>query len=558
MKGQLLTLVVTDGDGAQLIFNLEQTMRVSIGRAEDNAVVLADASVSRHHAELLADSDRWILRDRESHNGTYLNGQRIAPRKTAVISGGARIEIGRYEIRVSMAGESQDPLVVSEETLDSYDTFTVDADEPITDPAGLEGLARTFPEAKHRLRCLLAIERANLELLGDEPLDVLYDKALDLVMHAVEPDRVALFVLDRKEHLVRKAIRGHQRSRPMVVSGSLVERVMKENIAILVPQTSVSQPGITDSLESEGIHCVMAAPLRHEKRTVGLIYADSRKPGTAFEEDDLRVLTALANIAAARIELARLLEEERELIRHDHELRAAAAVQRRLLPRRAAPIRGYLVDGFNRPCFEVGGDFFDYLPLGGDRLGVVLADVAGKGLPAALLLMGVQAYTRAYVGLRPSVDGLAGFLNDGMLRYAPSNRFVSYFFLELDSAAHTVRWCNAGHAPRPTIIRADGSTQRLDSGGPPLGVVADTSFPVLETGLGRGDLLVVCSDGVTDAANVHEEPYGEERLDALLQSMVGRAPKEIRQRILESVADHVQQTPHSDDLTVVCIRRDPS
>jgi serine phosphatase RsbU (regulator of sigma subunit) len=331
---------------------------------------------------------------------------------------------------------------------------------------------------------------------------------------------------------------------------------MQENVAILIPCTSISQPGISDSLETEGVHCVMAAPLRYEQRTVGLIYADSRNRDSDFQEDDLRVLTALANIAAARIELARLLEEERELIRHDHELRAAAAVQRRLLPRKAAPIRGYVVDGFNRPCFEVGGDFYDYLPLGNGRHGIVLADVAGKGLPAALLLMGVQAYTRAYVGLRPGVDGLAGFLNDGMLRYAPRNRFVSYFFLELDASSSIVRWCNAGHAPRPTIIRTDGSTQRLDPGGPPLGVVADSSFPVLENELSEGDLLVVCSDGVTDAANAHEEPYGEERLDALLESMAGRSPKEVRQRILDAVADHVQETPHSDDLTVVAIRRD--
>ena len=558
MDGKLLTLVVTDGDGSQLVFNLTQATQVSIGRAEDNAVVLPDASVSRHHAELAADSGHWALRDRGSHNGTFLNGCRVGKEKGASISGGACIAIGRYEIRVSLSDTTQDPMLISEETIDSYDTLTVNADDPITDPAELDDLRHSVPAARRRLRCLLAIEQANLELMGDEPLDVLYDKVLDLVMHAVRPDRVALFVLDAQERLVRKSMRGHERSRPMVVSGSLIERVMQENVAILLPCTSSSQPGGSDSLEAEGVRCVMAAPLRYEKRTVGLIYADSRKIDAGFEEDDLRVLTALANIAATRIEMARLLEEERELIRHDHELRAAAAVQRRLLPRRSALIRGYLVDGYNRPCFEVGGDFFDYLPLGNDRHGIVLADVAGKGLPAALLLMGVQAYTRAYVGLRPGVDGLAGFLNDGMLLYAPRNRFVSYFFLELDAATSKVRWCNAGHAPRPSIIRVNGGTKKLDPGGPPLGVVAESSFPVLEDEMSDGDLLVVCSDGVTDAEDAHEEPFGEERLDALLTSMAGHTPREVRQKILDAVADHVRETPHSDDLTVVAVRRNPA
>ena len=159
------------------------------------------------------------------------------------------------------------------------------------------------------------------------------------------------------------AERGGDGSDPIATGNSLFERVMRENVSILIPNVGDSDVQLTDSLESGGIRCVMAVPLRHENRTVGLIYADSDRLDKRFEEEDLRVLTALANIAATRIEMARLLQEERELMRHDQELQAAAALQRRLLPRRPSNIRGYSVDGFNRPCFEVGGDFAPLLVL---------------------------------------------------------------------------------------------------------------------------------------------------------------------------------------------------
>jgi len=508
----------------------------------------------------LSDSSPWTLHYRGSHNGTFVDGHRVPPNSTAPVSRGARINVGRFKIDVRTDGEPEITEHPSSDSLESTETFIVSADDPISNPLNLDQLRESLPhaaDAQHRMRCLLAIEQANLELLGFESLAVLYGKVLDLVMQAVRPGRAALFVTDSDNQLVRKAARGSTDADPIVISKTLVGKVMRDNVSILIPHVDDSGVRLTDSLESSGIRCVMAVPLRHEKRNVGLIYADSDRMDTRFEEEDLRVLTALANISATRIEMARLLQEERELMRHDQELEAAAAVQRRLLPREPSTIDGYSVDGFNRPCFEVGGDFFDYLPLGGNRHGVVLADVAGKGLPAAMLLMGVQAYTRAYVGLRASVDGLADFLNDGMLRYAPRNRFVSYFFLEIDADAHSVRWCNAGHAPCPTIVRADGSMQQLAPDGPPLGVLPDRDFPVVESVLQHGDLLVVCSDGVTDAAAPDKEPFGEERLEQILRSMVGRSPREVRHTILEAVADHVQGSPASDDLTVVAVRRDP-
>jgi sigma-B regulation protein RsbU (phosphoserine phosphatase) len=307
-----------------------------------------------------------------------------------------------------------------------------------------------------------------------------------------------------------------------------------------------------------GVRAVMAVPLRRGGKVSGLIYADSRLTSALFKEEDLRVLTMLANIVAIQIENAQRLEERQKRIHYEQELRAAAALQRRLLPRTAPRIGGYAVEGVNVPCYEVGGDYFDYVPLDDGKFGIVLADVAGKGLQAGMLMMGLQATFHAEIALNPEPDRLLGRLNTAMIRSAPRSRFVTMCYVELDGRRNRMRWVNAGHAPAPLLVRAGGGIETLGAGGVPLGILDDVRYPVSTVDLEPGDLLLMCSDGVTETLDRDGNEFGPERLERLIVSLAGRSPSEVQHSIEDQLGEHSAGARPSDDLTMIVLQRTPA
>jgi len=398
------------------------------------------------------------------------------------------------------------------------------------------------------------VERANLELLAHEPMDVLLPKILDQVFEAVKPERVAL--LRRVDGaLVCRAYRGKD-GQEMTVSRTIANTVIDQRVSVLTADAQVDERFAAGaSIMSEGIQAVMAVPLWNNKEVIGLIYADSRMSSGLFNDEDLRVLTMLANIAAIQIENTSLFAEQLEKKRFETEAKAAAAVQQRLLPLNKPEIPGYVFEWHNTPCYECGGDYYDCLDLGEKRAGIVLADVAGKGMGAAMLMAVIQATVQARADTGSSPEELVSRLGDAISRSAPSNRYATLFFADLDYEAHRMRFVNAGHAPPPLLIRASGELRKLKAGGTPLGMFPGTRYPVEELELGRGDLLFACTDGVTDLEDPDGEMFGEERLLDLMRSLAGHPCEEVRStldRELESFAKKARQT---DDLTYIILQR---
>jgi serine phosphatase RsbU (regulator of sigma subunit) len=242
---------------------------------------------------------------------------------------------------------------------------------------------------------------------------------------------------------------------------------------------------------------------------IGLIYVDSQNLLRQFTEEDLTLLTVMANIAAIRIENERLAEVEQAEIIMKKELEQAAEIQRNLLPRHAPPVEGLELAAFSYPCRSVGGDYFDYLKMAGGRLGLIVGDVAGKGLAAALLMSSLQARVQVLIEEPGDVSMLMGRLNASVARTCPGNRFVTFFLCSLDPVTGELSYTNAGHNPPYLVRAATGDIEQLTAGGPVLGILPAARYQSAVLKMEPGDVLVMFSD-VTGAQSPSGE-YGEDR-----------------------------------------------
>ena len=301
---------------------------------------------------------------------------------------------------------------------------------------------------------------------------------------------------------------------------------------------------------------MLAVPLSVDERNVfGLIYADSPTYETTFSEEHLNILTTLASVASIRVENATLLEERIERERMEHELELATEIQQRFQPAGPPEVPGYEFQGISFSCYEIGGDYYDFIERHDGRMLIALGDVSGKGTAAALLMSSVHAAMHAQVSARSSLDQTISSVNQYLAENTPANRFVTLFTAELDPPTGVLRYINAGHNP-PLIGRADGSIQQLSSGGFPLGIMPAAEFELGETVLNPGESLVVYSDGVSEAKNIKDEEFGMERLSTVIQNNLNASAAGIRDKVESALSAFTQTAPANDDITLVIVKRD--
>jgi serine phosphatase RsbU (regulator of sigma subunit) len=333
--------------------------------------------------------------------------------------------------------------------------------------------------------------------------------------------------------------------------------VLAERASLLVQDTQADEAfKARDSIVGQSIQSVMAVPLQTSDRVIGLINLDSRAFARPFTPGDLDLLTVLANVAAIRIEQQRLalVEQQERIISRD--LEQAAEIQRRLLPVSPPSIEGFDVAGYNLPCRTVGGDYFDFFTYPDGRMSFVLGDVAGKGMPAALLMTALKGGVQVLLGEPPDdVPRLMGRLDRVVAANFPRNRFVTLFFGLLDPKSGEMTYCNAGHNP-PLLVRAGGGKiERLPSCGTILGIFPDMGYDARICQFNAGDVLTLFSDGVTEETNPAGEEFGEQQLIDLLMNDGRTDSGAIVGGISRAVTAWAAGAPAADDITVVVVRR---
>jgi len=232
----------------------------------------------------------------------------------------------------------------------------------------------------------------------------------------------------------------------------------------------------------------------------------------------------------------------------------AAGIRRSLMPRTCPLLKGYDIAGITLPCRPVGGDTYDFIPRSGNRLWVVVGDVAGKGHPAALILSHFQAMLRALAGADRPLPRLVGWLNNNLSRSLAANQFISFVVVELDPEAGILRYVNAGHNP-PIMVRASGEVDRLRGNGPVLGVVPGFPYPAHEIRIASGDALLLYTDGATESQNPGQEEFGEGRLIQCVKQVASSASRTGLAKLEQGILGFCGQAPRHDDITLLLLRR---
>jgi sigma-B regulation protein RsbU (phosphoserine phosphatase) len=537
-------LAITSPDGKTRTMSLEGDS-LSLGRSSGNELCFPeDVGLSRQHVVLEREGDQWTVRDLGSKNGTFVSGLRIAEKTR--LRPGDRIVASRVVMVFEPAGADLNKTVFFDGPAAGPSELTVSTT--------LENLLRGKGEEKSPASgqwgsAITALVRAGRELAERRPLPELFRVILDLSIEAVGARRGVLMTLE-KEQLVAQASQGEG----FRISTAVRDRVLEAKTSLLirdVQQDDALRQRL--SIVEQSVRTLMAVPLQTDNQVIGLIYVDSPQFAREFTGDDLNLLTVMANVAAIRIERDRLAEVEQAEKLMASELEQAAEIQRQFLPTRAPAVKGLDLAGFNAACRTVGGDYYDFLPYPDGRVGIVIGDVAGKGMPAALMMTSLQAKVQALAETPAEPGEVMGRLNRSLAATCPRNRFVTFFYTILDPASGELSFCNAGHNP-PLLVRASGEIVRLEGGGPVLGILPGIRYEGQRASIGVGDYLLLYSDGVTEACNPAGEEY-ENRLLELAASLRGRAAADIVQCVQAAIQDWIAGQPPADDITVVAARR---
>ncbi len=553
-------------------------LRTTIGRSARNDLCVEDPFASRLHAEVRSRGDSYWLSDLGSANGTLLNGSRLTT--PMQLQDRDVIRIGETEIEYSERADTapakgRTSILLS----DSHDSHKPEATISASSRnsaanllSSLESSSRThFTPIPGRAQLIeddtmAVISRVSLTLLSPLSLEDTLIQAMECVFDAVPADRGYIMLLETRDddpnaepELVCKAQKARsdleESLSDVQISRSISDQVLKQGASVLTSDAQ-QDPRFQEhrSIMLGGLRSVMAVPIAVENRVSGLIYVDNPFHTNRFTERDLQLLTLIAGVAAIRVENMRLLEVQNEQRRLANELAVASEIQLRLHPATPPAIEGYDMIGVSFPCYEVGGDYYDFIEKRDGRCVIALGDVSGKGTGAALLMSSVHAAVRAHTTTRLSACEVVTEINQYIYDNTPANRYVTMFYSELDPRTHQLTYINAGHNP-PLLVRTTGEVTRLDIGGFPVGITPFGEYREGWAELEAGDVLVIYSDGASESLNEAEEEFGEARMIEIVQKHRHRTAAGIRDRIDEALTKFVGNAETVDDLTLVIVKR---
>src|SRR5215471_5202675 len=527
-------LEVTDALGRRIVPIGKEAF--GIGRRETNDLRLAGSEVSRDHAEIVSSGAGFVVRDKQSRYGTFVNDEPVTERPLAH---GDRIRLGR-------SGGAELVFLLAD-TAPAQDKATTTA---IGD-----------------LRQIAALLDGLRALGSGRVLDDVLALVLDSAIEVTGAERGFIMLAIAGNDLEFKLARGRrQQTLPgttFATSRKIPEEVFRTGepkiVADLLDGNLANMHEGTVALGIRNVQCVPLKLVRYVdraddvagERRIGVLYLDSREKGSFLAGSTRGALETLATEAAVAIENARLYRETMEKAKMEQEMRIAAEIQQALLPKAGYSGAFFKTAASSLPCRSIGGDFYDYVDLPGGAFGFALGDVAGKGPPAALLSAMMQGIFAAQAAASDTPSQTIARVNLALYKRGIESRFVTLMYGALESDGR-LTYCNAGHNP-PLVVGKKG-VRRLETGGPIVGLFEAAAFEEETVTLAPGDWLIVFSDGVSEALSADGEEFGEPRIIAAAEKHRDLPPSEFLQAIFSDVRAFTKGAPQSDDITALILR----
>jgi serine phosphatase RsbU (regulator of sigma subunit)/pSer/pThr/pTyr-binding forkhead associated (FHA) protein len=527
-------LQVNDGLGSRVVL-LDKPV-VAIGRRGENDLRLVGSDVSRDHAEIAAGDGAYVLRDKGSRYGTFVNGEQVSERQ---LHHGDRIQFGRAS---------------------GTDVVFLIEDGP---PPSSDRLHQTSVGDIRQLAALLEGLRA---LGSGRVLDEVLALVLDAAIEVTGAERGFIMLANEQRELEMKLARAKGKitmpGNRFDTSRKIPEEVFSTGeLKIVADLLDGDLANVHMGTVALGIRHVMCAPLRlvryldradmvSEPKMIGVLYLDSREKGTILSPHTRTALDTLATEAGVAIENARLYRETLEKARIEHELRIAAEIQRSLLPPGRHDGTFYQAMGTSLPSRSIGGDFFDFTDMLDGSVGFTVGDVSGKGPAAALLTAKIQGLFSAQLGEGTPAETIRR-VNTGLVRRAIEAKYATMFHSTLDTAG-VLTYCNAGH--NPPVVYGPGGLRRLSSGGMPVGFFEHAPYANVVEQLQHGDVVVIFTDGVTEALDIHGQEFGEERLIELVKTHCRADASHILERVVQEVQAFSRGAAQHDDVTALVLK----
>ncbi len=531
--------------------------RLVIGRSPDCGVVLAADAVSRHHLQIVRDGQAFFIEDLNSRNGTYVNGSKVI-RPTPLMDN-ACIKIGEllltFHTGVNQPASKPGLELLITPTGEDSSVLVSSLDPSSTDTA----LQAPHVQTEAKLRAILEISQS---LRAAVRLDDVLPKILESLFRILpQADHGSVLLHDEAAGgLVPKAVRdrrGHD-DKSLRISQTIVKHVMQQAQAILLADTSNMQMQLGQSIESFRIRSIMCAPLLNQKnQPQGIIqvYTENRKH--QFTNEDLEVLITVASAASIAMENAQLHEELMEQERLKRELQFARDVQRRFLPPSVPEVPGYGFYAYYEAAYSVGGDYYGFIDLPDGRLAISLGDVAGKGIPAALLMAHLSSDIRLSAITATDPAMAVDLVKRSIIAAGLDDKFITLLFMVLDTKKHTLSIGNAGHLP-PLLRLSDGTVKSIGEveTGLPLNVNLDAEYKyqTCRISLEPGSTVLLYTDGVTELLNPAGEMFRGFRLEKAFQN-APPDPAHAGEFLIEELHKFAAGRHQGDDITLLCVGR---